>query len=358
MAEIYITSKELAQTLNITAQELRNYEQFFDSIPDDQWDLKAGTDYKVVAGSGLREYTCSGAFAIADYLQVKRQSERGWFRNLINALIARIKGNVRKAFVKQQILSNSSSLVQRSSSSLVQNNSRYFLSNSDVVAIFKTRSDYLRKMTVEAQKDDKTTLIKDEDYLELPDKGYYYSLSGMVKLGQVFATNITRRNRKDWCSDLSEVIYPCMNDVLNQIKDRDARIKTAKRQAKSRAKQTCQITGVKGNDINPIPMAGHHLYSQAEYPHLVDSVDNIIFITGQIHDHFHQFMGGTHKPCTLDDFENFVNQYHPESNVFIWLKNQRLKLGNQQPIKTRERHVLHLPWPIPQLLLSPASTHL
>jgi hypothetical protein len=347
VAEIYITSKKLIETLKITDYELIEIETFFDSIPDDQWDLKEGTDYKVVAGNGLREYTCSGAFAIADYLQFKQQSERGWFRNLIDTLIRAIKGDIRKAFVKQQVLNNSSSLVQ--------NNNRYFLSSADVVAIFKTRSDYLTKMFEEAKRDDKTALIKNEDYLELPDKGFYYSLSGMVKLGQVFSANIIRRNRKDWCSDVSEVVNPCMADILKQIDARNKAIDKAVNQARTRADKKCQVTDLKGTRVKPISMAGHHLYSRAEYPHLVDSVDNIICITVEVHNHFHQFMGGTQKPCTLDDFERYVKQYYPASNVFIWLQQQRLRLGNQQPIKTRDRHVLHLPWPIPQLLLPPAS---
>jgi hypothetical protein len=347
MTEIYITSKNLIEVLKISSQELIDIENFFDSISDDQWDLKGGTDYKVVAGSGLREYTCSGAFAIADYLQFKQQAEGNWFRNIINALIRAIKGDIRKTFVKQQILNNSSSLVQ--------SNSRYFLSRTDVISIFKTRSDYLRKMFEEAQRDDKTALIKDEDYREIPDKGFYYSLSGMVKLGQVFSTNIIRRNRKDWCGDVSKVINPFMADILNQIDARNKAINKAIKQAKTKADQRCQVTGEKGNYVDKIPMAGHHLYSKAEYPHLVDSVDNIICIRTDIHAHFHQYMGGYHKPCTLDDFEKFVKQYHPDSNVFIWLQQQRLKMGSQTPITAKERQVLHLPWPIPLLLPSSDS---
>jgi hypothetical protein len=343
MAEIYITSKKLIETLNISGQELLDIEQFFDSIPDDEWDLKQGNDYRVVAGNGLREYTCSGAFTIADYLQFKKKSENGWFKNLIDSLITAIKGNVRKAFVKQQILNNSSSLVQ--------SNSYYFLSSTDVVAIFKTRSDYLRKMALEARRDDKTTLINGEDYTDVPDKGIYYSLSGMVKLAQVFAANITRRNRKDWCSVVGDVVNPCLEDILKEIKTRDQSVQTASNRARRRTQGRCHVTGKKGTRAQPIPMAAHHLYSRAEYPHLVDSVDNIICITCEVHDHFHQSMGGAKVPCTLDDFEAFVMQFYPESNVFIWLQNQRLRLGNQQkPIKSKERHVFHLPWPIPNLL--------
>jgi hypothetical protein len=343
VAEIYITSKKLIETLKIDDVQLIAIETFFNAYDDDQWELIQGKDYKVVAGSGLREYTCSGAFAIAEYLEFTKQSSGGWFKKMLRRLILAIKGDVRKAFVQQQILSNSSSLVIH--------NGAYLLSRADAIAIFSTNAAYLKKM-LEASKNagDNTTLIQDQDYIELPDKGYYFALSGMMKLAQTFAANIIRRNRKDWCGDVENVVTPYISDILKQIEKRDKAVCNAIKQAKSREKKTCQVTGVHPNKINKIQMAGHHLYSRAEYPHLVDSVDNIICITCEVHDHFHQFMGGPHKPCTLDDFERFVKEYHPASSVFIWLQNQRLRLGDQNPITNKERHVLHLPWPIPNLL--------
>jgi hypothetical protein len=343
VAEIYITSKKLIETLKIDDVQLIAIEKFFDAHDDDQWEVLEGKDYKVVAGSGLREYTCSGAFAIAEYLEFTKQSSGGWFKKMVRRLILAIKGDVRKAFVQQQILSNSSSLVS--------NNGSYLLSRGDAIAIFSTNAAYLKKMREAARvAGDPTTLIQGKDYVELPDKGDYIALSGMEKLARTFAANIVRCNRKDWCVDVEKVVTPCINDILKQIEKRDKAIANAIKQAKSREKKTCQVTSVHSNKINKIQMAGHHLYSRAEYPHLVDSVDNIICITCEVHDHFHEFMGGHHKPCTLDDFERFVKEYHPASSVFIWLQNQRLRLGNQQPITRKERHVLHLPWPIPKLL--------
>jgi hypothetical protein len=343
MAEIYITSKKLIETLEINDVQLIAIEEFFDAHDDDQWEVVEGKDYKIVAGSGLREYTCSGAFAIAEYLEFTKQSSGGWFKKMLRRLILTIKGDIRKAFVQQQIL--------RNSSSLVTHNGAYFLARADAIAIFGTNAAYLKKM-LEASKNagDNTTLIQDQDYVELPDKGYYFSLSGMMKLAQTFAANIVRCNRKEWCGDVKAVVVPCIEDILKQIQKRDKAICNAIKQAKSREKNTCQVTGLKPNKVKKIPMAGHHLYSRAQYPHLVDSVDNIICITCEVHDHFHQVMGGPHKPCTLDDFERFVREYHPASSVFIWLENQRLKLGDQKHIANKERHVLHLPWPIPNLL--------
>jgi hypothetical protein len=338
MAEIFVTSKQLIETLHITGQELIDLEQFIDADPEDEWDLKLSTDYRVVASSGLREYTFAGAFAVAECLEFRKQQNNNWFQKLIEKLIKAIKGDIRKTFVKQQILNNSSSLVQ--------NNNVFFLSKMDVVSIFRTKPSYLKKISEIARQDDLTTLIQGSDYLDLPDQGIYYSLSGMMKLGKVFAKEIKRRNRKDWCGDVGLEIAPCMDDILKQIKKRSDGIESAKKQAKKKAGSFCQVTNVKGNPVEKISMAGHHLYSSAEYPHLVDSVDNIICITCEVHEHFHQWMGGTQKSCTLDDFEKFVQQFHPASSVFIWLHQQRLKLGNQQPITLKERHVLHLSWPI------------
>ncbi len=342
MTDIYITSERLCKTLNIQSQELLDLQAFIDSDPNDEWDLKEGTDYRVVNKAGLREYTCAGAFAVAECLEFKKKTEQNWFQNLIQTLITAIRGHIQTAFVREHIFNNSSSLVQ--------NSGHYFLSKADVVAIFRSRGDYVQKMSVEAQRLEKP-LILGEDYLDIPDKGIYYSLSGMMKLAHAYKVNITRRHRKDWCSDVGREVAPCVTGILKQLKLRNDAITSAVSQAKTRAGQTCQVTGVKGNSIQPIPMAGHHLFSRAEYPLLVATVDNIICITVEVHNHFHQFMGGHHKPCTLDDFEHFVKQFYPENTeVLLWLQGKRLILGNPQSTTAKERHVLHLPWPIPKLL--------
>jgi hypothetical protein len=66
MTNIYITSTKLCETLNIDSTELIAMEQFFDAHDDDQWEVIEGKDYKIVSGNGLREYTSSGAYAIAE----------------------------------------------------------------------------------------------------------------------------------------------------------------------------------------------------------------------------------------------------------------------------------------------------
>jgi hypothetical protein len=345
MAEIYITAQRLIETLNIDSQELIDVENFIDSALNTEWTLVLGKDYKVVNGQGLREYTSSGAIVIAECLKAKAKTKTkgNWFKKQVKELISAVKRNLQKTHVQERIVNNSSSLLQ--------NNSYYFLSKADVVAIFRTRSEHLTKMSRQASRNEATLLVQGDDYLDIPDKGVYYSLSGMMKLAKVFAQEMGSKDRREWCTEVGDTITPYMQSILNQIQDRDKAIDKAVDRAKQNVLSRCQVTGVKGNKIKKIPMTGHHLYSRAEYPHLVDSVDNIICIASTVHDHFHQFMGGTKVSCTVDDFIRFVQLYYPENElVCIWLTQQKLRLGNQQPISKRDHHVLHLSWPIPRLL--------
>jgi hypothetical protein len=55
-------------------------------------------------------------------------------------------------------------------------------------------------------------------------------------------------------------------------------------------------------------------------------------------------MGGAQKPCTIDNFIDFVQKYYPENTeVVIWLKEQKLILGSPEPIAKGKPHVLYLP---------------
>ncbi|MBW4419474.1 MAG: hypothetical protein KME13_09620 [Myxacorys californica WJT36-NPBG1] len=333
MAEHYITSKELVNTLKISSQDLITIEQFFDAIPDDEWELLEGKDYKVVAGNGLREYTTSGAYTIARYLDATRKPG---FWDVIKEWFSHTKREVRRAFVRKKILDNCSSLVKR--------NDIFFISKSDVVAIFGTKPSYLSKMSETAQRAERP-LIQGQDYDEFIDEGgLHYSLSGIVKLSQTLGTSLTKKNRQEWCTDVGEVIQPQVKDIVGQIVDRDKGIQKAMDKAKRRDRKTCQVTGEKPNRVNALKIAAHHLYSRSAYPYLADIENNLITLTCEVHEQFHQYMGGYGKPCTIDDFIKFVQQYYPSSSkVVIWLEAQKRVLGSPEPVNQRKPHVLYLP---------------
>lgn len=333
MAEIYVTCQELIKTLKISDQELINVERFFDSIPDDKWELSEGKDYKIVnKTTGLREYTQSGAYTIARYLEAtKNQNVWQW----IKEWFTHTKREIRRNFVRKKILDNSSSLIKR--------NDQFFISRADVIAIFGTRSGYLTKMLKYTQRT-QHSLIKDQDY-EGDDGREYFSLDGIYKLAQVFGECLTKKNRQDWCGDIGEVIKPQIDDIVAQIQKREKRIQTVMERAKKRDRQTCQVTRQRKNSVNKLKLAAHHLYSESQYPYLADVENNLITLACDVHDQFHQdYMGGSNKPCTIDDFTSFIQKYYPSNTqAIIWLEQQKLVLGNPQPVDKRKPHVLYLP---------------
>lgn len=275
MAITYITCQELVKTLKITANELVELENFFDAVSDDEWELVEGKDYRIVNRStGLREYTQSGAYTIARYLEsTKPQS----FWQIITEWFLHTKREIRRSFIKKKILDNCSSLIKR--------NDQFFVSRADVVRIFGTRSDYLRKMDEHANRSE-IPLIKGQDYDEFIDEGgLHYSISGIYKLAQSFQQCHTKKNRREECFDVGEVISPQVNDIVSQILKRDKNIQTVMdRVKKRRDRETCLVTDEKKNRVNQLKLAVHHLYSQNEYPHLADVENNMITIDCNVHD--------------------------------------------------------------------------
>lgn len=175
MATTYITSKQLIETLGISSSRLIEIEKFFDSIPDDEWELTAGKDYRVVNGTGLREYTQSGAYTIARYLECSQKLN---FWQQVHEWFTHAREKIRQSFIRKKILDNCSSLVKR--------RDRFWVSRADAVAIFGTRSDYLTKMADHTQKTE-SPLIKGEDYEDFGDGVLYFSLSGIYKLSKAFS---------------------------------------------------------------------------------------------------------------------------------------------------------------------------
>jgi len=335
MAEVYITSQELIAILNITDDKLLEVEKFFDSIPDDAWELNRGKDYRIVNHStGLREYTSSGAYTLSRYLEA---SEKHGFWRTITEWFTHKQEKIRKSFIKKKILDNCSSLTKR--------NNYFFISRTDVVSIFGTRSDYLTKMAEHTRRSQQP-LIKGQDYDDFPDRGgLHFSLSGIAKLAKAFEECQTKKNRKQECKDVGEVILPQVEDIVEQIKNRDKRIQSAMDRVKRRDRQTCQISRKRKTSINKLKVAAHHLYSVSGYPFLADVENNLITLSDEVHTQFHQeYMGGSCKPCTVDDLIAFVHEYYPENGpVVTWLVQQKLILGDPKPQDARFPHVLLLP---------------
>ncbi|HEY9763803.1 MAG TPA: hypothetical protein V6D07_14825, partial [Trichocoleus sp.] len=171
MAKTYISGQELAKELKITVEELIEIEKFFDAIPDDEWELNEDKDYRTVKSNGAREYTQSGAYTIARYVESTKKLS---FWESLTEWFLHTRAKVRKSFVRKKILDNCSSLMKRSD--------QYWVNRTDAVSIFGTNNQTLRRMLDHTQKTE-FALIKGTHYEDFIDEGgIHYSLEGIYRL--------------------------------------------------------------------------------------------------------------------------------------------------------------------------------
>lgn len=113
-----IRETDLAEALEISHQELDKIIHFFDSDPNDQWELKENYHFIYInKNMKVRLFSEQGAYIIAKYMDEKTQKS---FWDIIKEFITRHKEKLRNAFVNQKIQGNCSSLTFR--------NNRHFLS--------------------------------------------------------------------------------------------------------------------------------------------------------------------------------------------------------------------------------------
>jgi hypothetical protein len=120
-----IREAELANALEISHQQLANIINFFDSDPDDEWELREN-DHFVYFNKSLDErlFSEQGAYAIAKYMDEKIKKSI-WKK--IADFITRHQEKIRNAFISRKIQENCSSLTVK--------NNRQFLSKKDEVII-------------------------------------------------------------------------------------------------------------------------------------------------------------------------------------------------------------------------------
>ena len=314
-----IKEKELAEALEIELKKLDEIIVFFDSDPHDEWELREN-DHFIYLNKTLRERLFSqlGAFAIAKYMDT---IEEKTLLSRIVEFITRHKERLRQAFVLQKVLDNSSSLTLR--------NNRHFLSKKDIVNILCTSYARLNKAFQDIQSsNDPMELYKHFDDF---DGVRYYSLAGFDRLTRELSTELKNRDRREWCSAVEIVGKRTLKRLISEEESIDKKIQSAKRAAKKKDKECCQITGEKRTSHNQIDMALHHIFSRKHYPHLATSIDNLITLTAETHKKFHYWNGGFDKPCTIDDLIQFVNELYPEKEeASIKLHQIKKMLGEQK----------------------------
>ncbi len=321
---IYITDQELISLLQIDEQKLVDTETILDSN-----NIFNNQDYIIINNDGKREYTQIGAEKIASYLD----------KNLVVLVkhwFSKREQEISISIIRDHIIDNVSSLILH--------NNQHFISTLDLINILQTEKDILNMVVLEAKHTQDDPLSEEKDYyIEIDHDGnqeFYFSETGISKI--VFCLKKRLKKEKDklyWVKTSGNIFKTTINDIIEKIKKRQKNINSAKNKAKTRDKKTCQVTNVKNekdeitkrfND-NKIKFVAHHLYSQNNYPHLADSIDNLITITETVHNNFHcNYMGSYNNPCTIDDFIQFVKKYYPDNiKVIMWLKDQKGKLQSK-----------------------------
>lgn len=301
-----IREAELIDALEINSKKLSEIIQFFDSDPDDQWELREN-DHFVYLNKSLDErlFSEQGAYAIAKYMD-ENTPKSIWAQ--IKEFITRHKEKIRNAFISKKILENSSSLTIR--------NSRQFLSKKDVVNIFCTSHARLNKAFGEIQKSSNPLKIY-EDFDDI-DGIRYYSLSGFYKLSRHLGEKLTAKDRRGWCAAIEVVGDKTFKLIADQETAQEKKIASAMNAVKRRDNSRCQITGKKHDKFNKsVNIVVHHIYSKKGYPHLAACQDNLITLTEEIHKDFHTWNGGFQKHCTADLLIKFVNTLYPDNYEVI-----------------------------------------
>ncbi|PSB01412.1 hypothetical protein [Merismopedia glauca] len=315
-----IRESELATALEITCEQLDEIVNFFDSDPDDQWELRENYHFiYLIKNLKERLFSEEGAYAIAKYIDEKA-TKSIWKR--ITEFITKHNENIRNAFINQKIQENCTSLT-------FQNNLQ-FLSKNDVVNILCTNNARFDQAFYEIQKSDNAMIIH-EDFDDI-DGVRYYSLAGFYKLSRHLAKELTVKDRRGWCEAIEIVGKKTFKLIIDEQAARQNKINSAMNAAKKRDGSMCQITGKKHDKSNKaINITVHHIYSKEHYPHLAACQDNLITLTQEVHNEFHAWNGGSQKPCTVNHLIEFINKLYPDNYKVIYRLNQVKKTLNAQP---------------------------
>lgn len=306
-----IRESELAKMLEIGIEKLDEIVTFFDTDPNDQWELKENAHF-IYLNKSLNErlFSKQGAYAIAKYIEDTQPQN---FFTRFKEFITKHREKIRNAFINQKIQENCSSLTLR--------NNRHFLSKKDVVSIFCTNHSRIN-IAFEEIKISDSPLIIYQDFDDI-DGVRHYSFSGLDKLSRHLAKVLTVKDRQSWCKAVESVSKQTFKLIIDAETAKQKRIDTAMDRAKKRDKSQCQVTGVKRDKQNKgININVHHIYDRHHYQHLADCEDNLITLSQEVHNDFHTWNGGSKKSCTADNLIEFVQQLHSDNYAVILRLNK------------------------------------
>lgn len=302
MGKCNITDKELADALDITLDRLATICDFFDSKPDDDWELISGTHFEW-ATHGARVFSSEGAVEICKYLEDNKQ-ERPLFKRWERWLFQRderLKGLMIAKRVQE---------ISELNGQLVFKNGRAFLAPRACREILNlgTRQDILNRTFTEIQRSENTEieLLKiDSDFFDHEQDKRYFSRSGLASIGKQLGIRHSQKHRQDWSKVVAAYAPLALEAMEKHEADKDRRIEKSMKRVRDQARGYCQLTG-RRKSVHKFNLVAHHLFDKDSYPKFADVEMNLIAIGEDIHIHFHQWIGGS---CTIEDLERYIEEF-------------------------------------------------
>ncbi|MFM6040704.1 MAG: hypothetical protein ACKPEO_08635 [Sphaerospermopsis kisseleviana] len=315
-ATFYIEEGKLAEAFELTQRKFdEKCEQLIDSS-DDSIRLQEWVHFIIqgkVNKQIIRIFSREGAIAIAKFLDIEGKVNKNSL-NQVFSLFEEYRINQIDSIVRRSVYENISSLVVK--------RQRHWLNIEDVVNIFKSNKSRIREAFNSIQISDDTMIIN-ADFENIDQ--VYFSLSGLEKLSIELSLNLRSKERREYCMRVREVAPPVVEFLALTPTPSEENIDKAMRYVKTRD-GCCQITNIARNKYEHklVELVGHHLYDRNNYKFLADDIDNIMTITEQIHDDFHQWNGGYQESCTIDDFIQYVEWRYPQKHKeILMLENRR-----------------------------------
>jgi hypothetical protein len=316
-----IREAELIQWLSISHKRLDEIVSFFDADPNDDWDLVEGDDYQFVnKEKKLRNFSPKGAFKIASYIE--KNEKRGIFYKF-KEFFTKHDQKIRRSLARKSIfaeLTDSGEIQVYQGVAMIHKQS--------LRRILETNGSKLNKTVNHLQQRTDKPLELGVDFYEDEKREFWFSESGIVMISKSMSETLTNKSRQEMCKMIAMEFPLAFKEIQEHLDDdtkQKIEIEKAKKRAKTRDKNTCQVTGQKPDKDVKFNLAVHHLYSAQKYPHLATLDLNLVTIKEEIHQEFHGNLGGFHQPCTIEDFIEFLHVYYPEHHGNLALKLQKTK---------------------------------
>ncbi|MCA2723567.1 MAG: hypothetical protein IM333_01880 [Microcystis sp. M048S1] len=316
-----IREAELIQWLSISHKRLDEIVSFFDADPNDDWDLVEGDDYQFVnKEKKLRNFSPKGAFKIASYIE--KNEKRGIFYKF-KEFFTKHDQKIRRSLARKLIFAE---LIDSGEIQVYQGVA--MIHKQSLRRILETNGAKLNKTVNHLQQRTDKPLELGVDFYEDEKREFWFSESGIVMISKSMSETLTNKSRQEMCKTIAMEFPLAFKEIQENLDDdtkQKIEIEKAKKRAKTRDKNTCQVTGQKPDKDVKFNLAVHHLYSVQKYPHLATLDLNLVTIKEEIHQEFHGNLGGFHQPCTIEDFIEFLHVYYPEHHGNLALKLQKTK---------------------------------